>query len=152
MTDQSKGHPAGTAGLGRRTVLGVGVAGAAGLALVACGGSSDAGGSASSAAPAGGTPQPGGSTSQVPVGGAAIIPVGDTAYVVAQPTEGEFVAHSAVCPHQGCLCNEVAGSKAICPCHGSEFNAETGEVEKGPATQGLAAATVTVTDGTLELS
>ena len=152
MSDQSKDHPTAAAGLGRRTVLGVGVAGAAGLALAACGGSSDAGGSASSAAPAGGTPQPGGSTSQVPVGGVAIIPVGDTAYVVAQPTEGEFVAHSAVCPHQGCLCNEVAGSKAICPCHGSEFNAETGAVEKGPATQGLAAATVTVTDGTLELS
>ncbi|MDQ1247053.1 MAG: hypothetical protein QG597_1423 [Actinomycetota bacterium] len=152
MVEHNSGAP-GAASVGRRTVLGVGVTGAAGLVLAACGGSSDgAGAAASSSSAAGGTPQPGGSSSQVPVGGAAIIPVGDTAYVVAQPTADEFVAHSAVCPHQGCLCNEVAAGKVICPCHGSEFDAETGAVEKGPATKGLAPATVTVTGGALELS
>ena len=62
-----------------------------------------------------------------------IVPVGGTAYVVAQPTAGNYVAHSAICPHQGCLCNAVQSGKAICPCHGSEFNVQTGAVEKGPA-------------------
>jgi nitrite reductase/ring-hydroxylating ferredoxin subunit len=151
MGEYTDRDAADAAGLGRRTVLGLGLAGAAGVALAACGNSAESTGTPSSATSGGGTPTPGGSSSQVPVGGAAIIPVGDTAYVVAQPTQGQFVAHSAVCPHQGCLCNEVAGSKAICPCHGSEFNTETGAVEKGPATKGLAPATVTVTDGTLML-
>ena len=86
------------------------------------------------------------------MGGATIIAVGDTAYVVAQPTKGNFVAHSAVCPHQGCLCNAVEGKTAVCPCHGSKFNVETGAVEQGPAKEGLAPATVTDNGGTLSFS
>ena len=65
---------------------------------------------------------------------------------------GNFVAHSAVCPHQGCLCNAVEGKTAVCPCHGSKFNVETGAVEQGPATEGLAPATVTDNGGTLNFS
>lgn len=86
------------------------------------------------------------------MGGAAIIAANDTAFVVAQPEEGKFVAHSAVCPHQGCLCNRINDGDAVCPCHGSVFNAVTGEVERGPATTGLAAAQVTVENGQLFVS
>jgi nitrite reductase/ring-hydroxylating ferredoxin subunit len=145
--------------LPRRTVLAVGAFGAAGAALAACGGSSSSGAAASSgaagasaSAAASGAPlAAAGPASEVPVGGAVIVPVGDTAYVVAQPSAGTYVAHSAVCPHQGCLCNAVTSGKAVCPCHGSEFNAETGAVEKGPAKEGLAPASVSVAQGTLML-
>lgn len=148
--------------MARRTVLAAGVVGVAGAALAACGGSGSSGSSAASSAPAsaGGASAGAAGTasgaataaSQVPTGGAAIISANDTAYVVAQPTEGTFVAHSAVCPHQGCLCTEIVEGKAVCPCHGSEFNVETGAVEKGPATEGLAPADVTVEGGSLVLS
>ena len=141
----------------RRLVLSAGAAGVAAAALAACGGvsgESSESGSADDGADVGGagTPGDGGPASAVPVGGAAIVAVNDTAYVVAQPSEGEFVAHSAVCPHQGCLCNAIVDGNAVCPCHGSEFDSESGEVRKGPATKGLAAASVTVAEGSLQLS
>lgn len=146
--------------LPRRTVLAVGVAGTAGVALAACSGSDAAGEAAGTGEPGstapGGTqpavPQAGGAATAVPVGGAAIVAAGKNTYVVAQPTEGQFVAHSAVCPHQGCLCNQIQADRAICPCHGSTFNAVTGEVLTGPAKTGLAKATVSNDGGTLMLS
>lgn len=170
MTHQCEGSCEHATSPQRRAVLGMGVAGAAGLALAACGssgsgstssasaatssaGASSAGGEASgpaSSAASGGAGA--GSAAEVPVGGATIVSVGSTAYVVAQPTKGNFVAHSAVCPHQGCLCNAVEGKTAVCPCHGSKFNVETGAVEQGPATEGLAPATVTDNGGTLNFS
>ena len=150
------------AGMSRRTVLAAGTVAAAGVALTACGSSGSSGSSTSTSAssqPTSGGSKPtsssaGGSaqTSQVPVGGAAIVKAGSTAYVVAQPTAGEFVAHSAVCPHEGCLCNQISGSEAVCPCHGSRFNATTGAVVRGPAKTGLAPANVAVDGSTLQLS
>lgn len=151
MTREPGEHSNDQARLPRRTVLAVGAAGAAGLTLAACSSSGDGGGGQASPG-AGAAAGNGGSADQVPVGGAAIVSVGDTAFVVAQPTAGNFVAHSAVCPHQGCLCNEVVGPNAVCPCHGSEFDAESGAVKRGPATKPLAPANVTVTDGTLEFT
>ncbi len=156
---------AGPTALPRRVVLAAGALGAAGAALAACGGSgaggsssgatsSDAtssGATSSGAASTGAALTAAGPASEVPVGGAVIVPVGETAYVVAQPTAGNYVAHSAICPHQGCLCNAVQSGKAICPCHGSEFNVQTGAVEKGPAKEGLAPAAVQVEQGNLLL-
>lgn len=146
---------AGPAALPRRVVLAAGALGAAGAALAACGGSgaggSSSGATSSGAASTGAALTAAGPASEVPVGGAVIVPVGETAYVVAQPTAGNYVAHSAICPHQGCLCNAVQSGKAICPCHGSEFNVKTGAVEKGPAKEGLAPAAVQVEQGNLLL-
>jgi nitrite reductase/ring-hydroxylating ferredoxin subunit len=149
-------HPT-SAQVPRRAVLGFGALGVAGLTLAACGGTveqSDQAGAADASDGVGGagTPSEAGPAAAIPVGGAAIVAVGDTAYVVAQPNEGKFVAHSAVCPHQGCLCNEVTDNMAICPCHGSAFNADTGAVQRGPATRGLAPASVAVVDGTLQIN
>ncbi|MGZ4650530.1 MAG: QcrA and Rieske domain-containing protein [Kineosporiaceae bacterium] len=46
---------------------------------------------------------------------------------MAQPTAGRVVAFSAVCTHQGCRVNP-AGPQLDCPCHGSVFDAFTGQV------------------------
>ncbi len=81
----------------------------------------------------------------VPVGGAIIVNSGDTAYVVAQQSAGDIVCHSAVCPHEGCLCTEIQTGQAVCPCHGSRFDAFTGAVLRGPADKGLAPAASHVT-------
>lgn len=74
---------------------------------------------------------------KVPLGSAVIVHV-DTIYpvVVAQPTEGVFTAHSAVCTHQGCVV-AVFGAELDCPCHGSRFDASSGAVLGSPATQPL---------------
>lgn len=132
----------------RRTVVTGGAAAALGLAgvtsLAAC--SSDSAVSTTPAADAGaGTTAAasggGGETltklADVPVGSAVPekMPNGDP-ITVAQPTAGKVVAFSAVCTHQGCTV-VPDGNVLACPCHGSQFNAFTGAVLHGPATQPL---------------
>ncbi len=107
------------------------------------------------AAPAGSLP-PGkklGAASVVAVGGSATFTdpaTGDPGLVI-EATSGHFVAFDAVCPHAGCTVAYQRGAKVIaCPCHGSEFNAQTGAVETGPASQGLRAIPVQLgSDGNL---
>jgi Rieske Fe-S protein len=84
----------------------------------------------------------------VPVGGGIILDVRD-GVVVTQPTAGQIMAFSAVCPHEGCVISEVAGGEMICPCHGSRFRVADGVVTHGPATRNLARVTVTVVDGVI---
>ncbi len=60
---------------------------------------------------------------------------------------GDFVAYSAVCTHQGC---EVAyqGGNLACPCHGSVFDPANGaEVVAGPASRPLPEIPVKVEGG-----
>ncbi len=87
-----------------------------------------------------------GPASSVPVGGSANFTdpgSGDPALVI-QQTAGQFVAFDAVCPHAGCTVAYQASAKVIvCPCHGSEFAAATGNVLLGPAATGLASIKVT---------
>ena len=61
---------------------------------------------------------------------------GQPAYVL-HPSTAKFVAFSAICPHAGCTVQYAAGNLFVCPCHGSQFNAETGAVLNGPAASGL---------------
>jgi len=81
-----------------------------------------------------------GKASQVPVGGAGSFndpSTGDPALVI-QPRAGTFLAFDAVCPHAGCIVQYDNINKLfVCPCHGSRFNASTGDVEQGPAPTGL---------------
>jgi thiosulfate dehydrogenase [quinone] large subunit len=81
-----------------------------------------------------------GTTAGVPVGGSATFTdpaTGDPALVI-QQTAGEFLAFDAICPHEGCTVAYAQSARIIaCPCHGSEFNAQTGAVIRGPATYGL---------------
>jgi cytochrome b6-f complex iron-sulfur subunit len=88
---------------------------------------------------------------QVPVG-SAIVVSGAKPVVVAQPTAGTFVAFSASCTHRGTTVSAEPGSTTLlCPAHGSEFDAATGQVLKGPATTPLASVPVTNADGVLTL-
>ncbi|MDR9402769.1 MAG: cytochrome b6-f complex iron-sulfur subunit, partial [Halothece sp. Uz-M2-17] len=72
---------------------------------------------------------------------------GDPTYVIV--TEDEEIASyglNAVCTHLGCVVpwNESEG-KFICPCHGSQYNAE-GKVVRGPAPLSLALVNSDVTE------
>lgn len=78
--------------------------------------------------------------SQVPVGSGVHLAAAGA--IVAQPTEGTYVAYTDVCPHQQRTVSEVDGGVAICPTHGSRFSLSDGSVEQGPATQPLTPATV----------
>ena len=62
--------------------------------------------------------------------------------------EGEEVhAFSATCTHQGCPVSEVTAGRIVCPCHGSAFDAATGEVVAGPAPSPLSSVDVVVQGG-----
>jgi thiosulfate dehydrogenase [quinone] large subunit len=90
-------------------------------------------------------------TSAVAVGGAKSVKdpkTGDPAYVL-QLSAGQFSALSAVCPHQQCEVGFVSAKNGFaCPCHGSRFAAD-GKLLEGPATRGLTAIPITVTDGSV---
>jgi len=49
---------------------------------------------------------------------------------------GDLRAFSAVCTHAGCTVGYEGGT-IVCPCHGGEYSAETGEVIAGPPPTGL---------------
>jgi cytochrome b6-f complex iron-sulfur subunit len=51
---------------------------------------------------------------------------------------GEKVkAFSAKCTHAGCRINKESNGLVICPCHGSRFDAYTGQPVQGPAANAL---------------
>ena len=132
--------------LTRRALISAGsatVVGAGALALAACSAPTPSGsGSASQASKiAAGTVVA--KVADIPVGGSKVAKIGDAPVVLAQPTAGNVVCFSAVCPHQGCAVG-AAGKEYDCPCHGSKFNAETGAVLAGPAVTGLTAIKVTI--------
>lgn len=129
-----------TAGPSRRTVLRSGGIAAGTLALVGCGDGDAA------------------SPVQTEADGAFRVPTSDTVagsstyypearIIVSQPTDGDFRAFDARCPHQGCMTSDTGqDGELLCPCHGSRFDPASGEVLAGPATTGLTALTVE-TDG-----
>ena len=138
----------------RRTVL-RGAACACGVGLLAaCGGGT---GSTAADAPAPPAPVPAGSgggggskplveLSEVPVGGAVAVEASDGSTVlVTQPAEGEVMAFSSVCPHEGCSVSPD-DDQLSCPCHGSQFSL-AGKVKRGPAQRSLTPVPVTVKDG-----
>lgn len=144
--DRSLGAPR---ALTRRRLLGLG-AGAAALAGAAAALGGAAGLEAVGAS----------STKREPIATTARIPVG-SAYAVVdslsgvpayalQPTEGHFVAFPRICPHLGCTVN-FAGTKFVCPCHGSESAAATGALLHGPAERGLTVLPVAASGGEVYL-
>jgi Rieske Fe-S protein len=87
-------------------------------------------------------------TSDVPVGGGIV--VDET--VIVQPTADEFLAFSAVCPHQGAIVAAPdADGNIICPRHQSTWTID-GELEEGPAETNLSAVEITVEDGQISLA
>jgi cytochrome b6-f complex iron-sulfur subunit len=130
----------------RNLILGAGAAGLGGLALAACSGSSSGSGSSGSST----SPSSGGvlaTLADIPVGEAVAAKGSDgKPIIVAQPTQGQAVAFSAICTHMGCTVNP-AGKQLNCPCHGSQYDALTGKVLQGPAPKPLPAVPVHVAGG-----
>ncbi|MFC5146554.1 Rieske (2Fe-2S) protein [Streptomyces aureoversilis] len=128
----------------RRTVLlrGAALAGAAGLGAAACDGRT---GPKASATPT--APVDLGAADRVPVGQARLFR--EERLVVSQTAPGEYKAFSAVCTHAGCVADKVENGKVRCPCHGSEFDANTGKVLQGPAGAPLPAVPVKAVGGKL---
>lgn len=130
-------NPAGASGqASRRAVVGgvLGV-GAGASVLAACGGDSEETGSGAGDSGTGTTSGTVGTTAEVPVGSGTIFAAEKV--VVTQPSEGEFLAFSAICTHQQCVVSEVAGQDIDCSCHGSKFSIADGSVVQGPATEPL---------------
>jgi nitrite reductase/ring-hydroxylating ferredoxin subunit len=91
-----------------------------------------------------------GPASAIPSGGGQVFT--SQKIVVTQPSMGSYKAFSAVCTHQSCTVGDVSDGTINCPCHGSKFSISDGSVVRGPATQALAAKTVTVTDGNISVA
>ncbi|WP_328291641.1 Rieske (2Fe-2S) protein [Kineococcus sp. NBC_00420] len=156
MDDARLPQPVTPGVLSRRKALAVG-GGALGVGslLAACGSDDDAGttpattdsSSSSTSSSASATSSGDGAlttVSAVPVGSALLVTAaGGAPVVVAQPTAGEIVAFSGLCTHQGCAV-AVMKKELDCPCHGSKFDALTGAVLNGPATDPLTPFKVTV--------
>jgi Rieske Fe-S protein len=79
----------------------------------------------------------------VPVGGSIDASIDGKPALIAQPTPGQVVAFSAICTHQQCKV-AAAGTEFHCPCHGSMFDAATGDVIQGPALEPLSPIAVAV--------
>ncbi|MFF2849284.1 Rieske (2Fe-2S) protein [Streptomyces sp. NPDC058001] len=127
----------------RRTVLrGAAVAPVACLGLTAC--STDSG-RATSAAPT--VPVELGSAGEVPKGATKLF-TGER-IVVTHADDGTYKAFSTVCTHAQCPINTLEGTELICSCHGSKFDATTGQVLHDPATVPLPEVPVTVKGGKL---
>jgi thiosulfate dehydrogenase (quinone) large subunit len=100
-------------------------------------------GSGSAAGGAGSKLPPGavrlGPGNRLPAGQAATYsdPSDGSPDILIRDEEGALKAFSAVCTHAGCTVGYEGGT-IICPCHGGEYSAETGEVIAGPPPTGLA--------------
>ena len=73
----------------------------------------------------------------IPVGHGAVVRSGLSKHAVYKDEKGQVHELSAVCPHLGGIVQWNPGEKTWdCPCHGSRFGC-TGEVQHGPAVEGL---------------
>lgn len=76
---------------------------------------------------------------EVGAGEGKIVRAGKEKLAVFRDNDGSVHALSPVCTHMGCHVKwNGAESSWDCPCHGSRFDARTGEVLNGPATAALA--------------
>ncbi|KRC50893.1 hypothetical protein ASE16_07975 [Leifsonia sp. Root227] len=136
--------------LTRRTIVSIGgatVVGAGALLLTAC----TPGGAGADPVASGSDSEVTVPLSSIPVGGAVSAKMGSAPIVVSQPTEGKVVAFSAVCTHQGCTV-APQGTEFDCPCHGSRFDAATGDVLGGPAQKPLPKLTATLSGTTVTVT
>lgn len=61
------------------------------------------------------------------------------------------IAFSAICTHQGCLVSATP-TEFDCSCHGSRFEAATGNVLGGPARRPLHPVAVAIVDGAVVIA
>jgi len=129
----------------RRSVLAAGAAGAGAVALAACSSSSSKKDKTPAAPPPANSALAKVADIQVGMCVKATLPDGKAA-IVSRPTGDTVAAFSAKCTHMGCTV-APAGGELHCPCHGSKFNALTGEVIHGPAASPLPKIDVHVANG-----
>ncbi|MFF4831055.1 Rieske 2Fe-2S domain-containing protein [Streptomyces sp. NPDC001315] len=123
----------------RRTLLrGAAVVPVAGFGLAAC-----STGQASHAGPT--APVEVGAESEIAKGSAKLYR--DHNVVVGRRDDGTLKAYSTICTHALCPINKLEGTTLVCPCHGSRFDALTGEVLHDPATVPLKELPVEVKGG-----
>jgi Rieske Fe-S protein len=134
--------------ISRRTAISTGALGASVVALAACGSSGSKTTTAAAAPAAAGSATALVKVAQVPVGGSVAAKLNGAPVLVSQKSAGVVAAFSAICTHMGCTV-KPAGTQFHCPCHGSEYDAFTGAVIKGPAPAPLKAIPVAVVAGTV---
>jgi nitrite reductase/ring-hydroxylating ferredoxin subunit len=111
------------------------------------GGGSDGGSQKSSGGDAGAGGTAIASESEVAPGSAFKFKDSGNPAVLVHLDNGDFVAYSAVCTHQGCTV-AYQGGELACPCHGSVFDPANGaEVVAGPASRPLPEIPVKVEGG-----
>jgi 3-phenylpropionate/trans-cinnamate dioxygenase ferredoxin subunit len=68
--------------------------------------------------------------------------------------DGSLYAIDDTCTHMGCSLadGDVEATTVVCPCHGGEFDLETGEVLEGPPTEPVHTYEVRVRDGIVEVA
>ncbi|HEY1555308.1 MAG TPA: Rieske 2Fe-2S domain-containing protein [Kofleriaceae bacterium] len=72
---------------------------------------------------------------------------------VRQPTEGQVVALSAICPHLGCAVGYDRDSDTfLCPCHNSKWNGKGALAGAAKAKRGLDPLPIEIKDGRLSLT
>lgn len=114
-------------------------------------GGGNSGGSEASSSSSGGDAKASGAAiageSEVAPGSAVTFKDSGSPAVLVHLKNGDFVAYSAVCTHQGCTV-EYQGGQLACPCHGSVFDPAKGaEVVAGPAPSPLPEIPVKVEGG-----
>lgn len=57
--------------------------------------------------------------------------------VVCYKNENDLKFYSSRCTHLGCQLNQGTNERINCPCHGSQFDAISGKVLRGPASKPL---------------
>jgi 3-phenylpropionate/trans-cinnamate dioxygenase ferredoxin component len=77
---------------------------------------------------------------------------GGVKIAVAQ-VDGNFYAFDDTCTHRGCSLSEgdIEEHSVVCPCHGGEFDLETGDAIGGPATDPISTYEVRVEDGIVQV-
>jgi nitrite reductase/ring-hydroxylating ferredoxin subunit len=81
----------------------------------------------------------------VPVGGGLLADAGTNGLVLlTAPAAGVIHGFDPTCPHAGAKVRPPIGGVITCPAHGSQFDASTGALERGPAQRGLTPVPVVV--------
>ncbi|TDU89113.1 Rieske Fe-S protein [Kribbella voronezhensis] len=83
----------------------------------------------------------------IPAGGGVILK--EQNMVLTKDQSGKVCAFSAICTHQGCSVTAVEEGTINCPCHGSKFDATSGEPVAGPARKPLPAVAFKQRDGAI---
>jgi cytochrome b6-f complex iron-sulfur subunit len=130
----------------RRALCGLVVALAAPGALAACSSGGGAGGTTTAPSPTG-TP-----VSSIPLGSGTVVDGPNGPVLLVQPTAGVIKAYNASCPHQGTTVDPPVDGTITCPNHGSQFDAASGALKKGPAATGLTPVSTRVVNGSVQFA